>query len=152
MVVDTAIVLLRFWSVRLQKSPTSFSLDDVVIPIAWLFNIGLCIVGIRRFAQIHRSYSTLMPDQWWFVMAQLVVIKSGSCKLIPLCWCAGSNMSSLPNGSAIRDCLSQDIRTTTLPPHLYRPTFEDNFPRLDIHTFGILHRIHRCNRRAVRPT
>jgi hypothetical protein len=61
MIVDTTIVLLRFWSVRLQKSPGYFSLDDVVIPIAWLFNIGGCIVGIRKFAAIHYSYSTLTP-------------------------------------------------------------------------------------------
>jgi hypothetical protein len=34
------------------------------------------------------------------VTGQLVVIKSGLCKRIPLCWCAGSNTSSLQNGSA----------------------------------------------------
>ncbi|KAF2179123.1 hypothetical protein K469DRAFT_674827 [Zopfia rhizophila CBS 207.26] len=42
--LDTIFVALRFYARRLNKSP--IGLDDLVIPFAWLVNVGLCILGI----------------------------------------------------------------------------------------------------------
>ncbi|KAF1955429.1 integral membrane protein [Byssothecium circinans] len=74
LVIDTAIVALRFWSVRLiRKSATSVTLDDAVLLGAWLFNIGLCIVGflvVQHGGSGRRAAWVLQTDPskmiWWY--------------------------------------------------------------------------------------
>lgn len=56
LILDTLIVGLRFWAVHLIKQRHSrFTLDDVVIALSWLFNIGLCIVGFGKYLSLSLS-------------------------------------------------------------------------------------------------
>ena len=42
----TMFVALRYYSRHLTS--TAFNIEDVLIPFAWLAEVGLCIVGIGR--------------------------------------------------------------------------------------------------------
>jgi len=45
-IVDSLFVALRFYAQRLNKTP--FGLDDLIIPFAWLVQVGLCLLGISK--------------------------------------------------------------------------------------------------------
>jgi len=44
MIACTVFVGLRYWARYLTQ--TSFGAEDVMIPLAWIAEMGLCIVGI----------------------------------------------------------------------------------------------------------
>lgn len=44
----TAFVVLRYYARYLTS--TSFTIEDAIIPFAWLAEVGLCIVGIGKCA------------------------------------------------------------------------------------------------------
>jgi hypothetical protein len=54
MISCTVFVGLRYWARYLNQ--TSFGAEDVMLPFAWMAEMGLCIVGIGR-SQI--PYKTL---------------------------------------------------------------------------------------------
>ena len=44
-VLEFTFAVLRFYARRL--TPSGVGWDDVLVPLAWLANLGLCIVGVR---------------------------------------------------------------------------------------------------------
>jgi hypothetical protein len=50
----TTFVMLRYYSRYLTN--TAFNIEDLIIPFAWVAEIGLCVVGISRWLHpLHMS-------------------------------------------------------------------------------------------------
>lgn len=66
----TVFVILRYYARYLTS--TSFNIEDVIIPFAWLAEIGLCIVGIGEFL------SFIEHSQHWTNSPLVMVEKAGT--------------------------------------------------------------------------
>lgn len=62
MILSTIFVGLRFYARYLTS--TSFNIQDVIIPFAWLAEIGLCINGISNYAFQYLALLVLIRKQW----------------------------------------------------------------------------------------